>query len=78
MESMRHDLNSLFEQLGLENSSEAISNFISNHKPLSHHVQLHEAEFWNNNQADFLKQAIDDDADWAIVVDQLDALLRKK
>ena len=74
---MSHDLSSLFEQLGLEDSNEAINNFISTHKPLSDHVPLHEAEFWNNTQAEFLKQAIDEDADWAIVVDQLDAMFRK-
>ena len=77
MESMSHDLSSLFEQLGLEDSNEAINYFISKHKPLSDHVPLHEAEFWNNTQAEFLKQAIDEDADWAIVVDQLDAMFRK-
>jgi hypothetical protein len=36
---------------------------------------LYEADFWNNAQADFLKQAIDEDADWAEIVDHLNLML---
>jgi len=76
MELADHDLSTLFEQLGLENSDEAIETFISRHKPIPHHVLLHEADFWNTGQAAFLKEALDEDADWAIVVDSLDSMLR--
>jgi len=76
MESQDHNINSLFEQLGLDNTDEAIAAFISSHKPLLRHVSLHEADFWSRSQADFLQQAIAEDADWANVVDQLDIMLR--
>ncbi|TBT33456.1 DUF2789 family protein, partial [Vibrio parahaemolyticus] len=35
-----------------------------------------EASFWTHSQAAFLKQAIEEDADWAELVDQLDVMLR--
>lgn len=76
MEPPIHTLPSLFKQLGLENSDEAIDQFISDHRPLAADIQLHEAGFWNSAQADFLKQEKEEDADWAEVVDQLDAMLR--
>jgi hypothetical protein len=36
-----------------------------------------DAFFWTKSQAEFLRDEILDDADWAEVVDQLDVLLRK-
>ena len=75
MELTDHNLNSLFDQLGLDHSDEAIETFIRQHKPLGR-ILLYEADFWSRAQAAFLKQAVEDDADWAIVVDQLDSLLR--
>jgi hypothetical protein len=38
---------------------------------------LADAFFWTKSQAEFLRDEILDDADWAEVVDQLDVLLRK-
>jgi hypothetical protein len=71
-----HSLHALFSQLGLANSDSDITNFIEQHKPLSQSQKLHQADFWNQAQADFLQQAIADDADWADAVDHLDSLLR--
>ncbi|WP_299872846.1 DUF2789 family protein [uncultured Cocleimonas sp.] len=31
---------------------------------------------WSNSQADFLKESIAEDSDWAVVVDHLNVLLR--
>ncbi|PCI07664.1 MAG: hypothetical protein COB77_04160 [Gammaproteobacteria bacterium] len=76
MESPTHNLDSLFSQLGLDSSDEAIDDFINKNKSLPGNVKLHKADFWNSSQASFLKQAKDEDADWAEIVDQLDALLR--
>ena len=76
MESPTHSLNLLFEQLGLNSNDEAIDMFINKHKSINYHGFLHDANFWSHSQAAFLKQAIDEDADWAIVVDQLDSMLR--
>ena len=77
MEPPVHNLNVLFDQLGLDDTDEAIQAFISRYKPVPGEVELHQAGFWNSSQASFLKQAIDDDADWSEVVDQLDTMLRK-
>lgn len=76
MEEPIHPLSSLFDQLGLESSEAAIDRFIAQHKPIPAEVELHKASFWNPSQADFLRQTIEEDADWAEVVDHLDAMLR--
>ena len=76
MEPPVHTLNALFEQLGLDDSDDAIQSFIETQKPLPAQVALHEANFWNAAQAEFLKRAIEEDADWAEVVDHFDAMLR--
>lgn len=76
MDTGDHSLYSLFDQLGLDSSEEGIKRFIDTHAPLEKSVELHQASFWKSSQADFLKQAIDDDADWAEIVDQLNIMLR--
>ncbi|MCZ6471549.1 MAG: DUF2789 domain-containing protein [Gammaproteobacteria bacterium] len=76
MESPIHSLTSLFDQLGLDSTDQAIETFIDDHRPLAGNIELHQADFWNVSQASFLKEEIDEDADWAEIVDQLDALLR--
>ena len=76
MELQAHSLNALFDQLGLDDTDEAIEAFITSHKPVPGNLELHEAELWNSSQASFLKQAKDEDADWAEIVDQLDVMLR--
>jgi hypothetical protein len=77
MELENHSLKSLFEQLGLEGSEEAIEKFIKNNSPLPSTVELHEAKFWTKSQSSFLLQSKKEDAEWAIVVDQLNEMLRK-
>jgi hypothetical protein len=72
-----HNLESLFKQLGLDSTNEAIEAFINENKPVPGHVALHNAEFWNESQSAFLQEAIQADGDWAEVVDELNALLRK-
>lgn len=76
MEQPIHGLNALFQQLGLDASDKAIAEFITRHAPLAEDLHLPDAPFWNEAQAAFLQEAIDEDADWAEVVDTLDALLR--
>lgn len=76
MELPTHNLASLFAQLGLESTEEAIESFIKKNSPLPEDLKLHEADFWNPSQAAFLKQELDADADWAEIVDQLNAMLR--
>ena len=76
MEQYNHSLASLFYQLGLNGTEHEIQNFIQEHAPVSDGTELHRADFWNLSQATFLKQAKDEDADWAEVVDRLDVMLR--
>jgi hypothetical protein len=76
MESPVHSLNALFAQLGMDSRDEAIAAFVKTHKGKAAHVLLYEADCWSPSQAGFLKQALDEDADWAMVVDQLSALLQ--
>ena len=76
MENPFHSMESLFDQLGLESSEQSINAFIASNSPLASEVPLDGAAFWNAAQADLLRQMKDEDADWAEVVDQLDARLR--
>ncbi len=76
METPIHSIVSLFDQLGLDSTDEAIEDFIKRNSPLPGNIELYKADFWNSSQASFLKQVIDEDADWAEIVDQLDAMLR--
>jgi hypothetical protein len=71
-----HSITSLFDQLGLNSSEKEIDNFIAKSSPLPKGMELYKAKMWNASQADFLKQAKEEDADWAEIVDQLDAMLR--
>ena len=76
MEQPIHNLNSLFDQLGLDSTDAAIEDFINRNNPLPDNIELHNTDFWNSSQTSFLKQAKDEDGDWAEIVDQLDAILR--
>ncbi|GAB3093215.1 DUF2789 domain-containing protein [Aestuariicella hydrocarbonica] len=75
MDTSLHSMTTLFQQLGLPHQDSDIEGFIAQHR-LEKSQALAEASFWNANQARFLKEALEDDADWAEVVDQLDARLR--
>lgn len=76
MENPTHSLPSLFKQLGLPTDQAAIDAFIRSHTPLPPTCTLAEAPFWNSAQAEFLREEILEDADWAEVVDQLNLMLR--
>lgn len=78
MEPLVHSINALFQQLGLPDSDSDIEQFIAEHSPLPHTTTLQQAPFWSTAQAGFLQEAIDDDADWAEVVDELDARLHSQ
>ena len=76
MDTTPHTLSTLFEQLGLSADGDSIRSFIQQHRPLDSAVPLAEAPFWSEGQAAFIQEAIEEDADWAERVDELDALLR--
>lgn len=75
MESPFHPLVDLFRQLGLADEPAAIELFIATHRPLPAGVSLCEAPFWSPSQAQFLREGIARDADWAEPVDTLAVLL---
>lgn len=75
MDTSEHSMAGLFAQLGLPNSETSMDNFMqNNHLPAE--IPLENAAFWSAGQAQFLREAIAEDADWAEVVDHLDAQLR--
>jgi len=75
MEFSIHKLSNLFDQLGLQSDQMAIESFIKTHSPLAADMLLADAPFWTSAQASFLRDEILNDADWAEVVDQLNAEL---
>lgn len=75
MDTSTHTIETLFLQLGLPNSPASINAFIQNNH-LPDDIPLERAAFWSAGQAQFIHEAIEQDSDWAEVVDQLDAQLR--
>ncbi|MBD8050053.1 DUF2789 family protein [Limnohabitans radicicola] len=65
----------LFEQLGLPSDAEAIEQFIRQHRGVCRQHTLVAAPLWNDSQRHFLKEAIAQDSDWAIVAERLTGLL---
>ncbi|MDB6062390.1 MAG: hypothetical protein JWM78_2493 [Verrucomicrobiaceae bacterium] len=76
MEQSHHIFSDLFAQLGLPNSDDAIRQFCAEHS-LDDHIRLPDAEFWTPAQAQFLRDSWRQDADWAEVIDQLNASLHR-
>lgn len=76
MDRSNHTLACLFLQLGMNNSEQDISHFIARNKGIPANILLANAKLWSASQSLFLSEAISDDADWAEIVDNLDALLR--
>lgn len=76
MQANVQELETLFQQLGLDHDQASIDRFIKHHSPLPENCRLADAPFWGKAQADFLRQQFLADAEWAEVVDQLNLLLR--
>jgi len=77
MELPNQDLGALFDQLGLSSRPEDIDAFFATHA-LAQDVKLIDAPFWTPAQAAFLKEEMRDDAEWAPIVDQLNARLHEQ
>jgi Protein of unknown function (DUF2789) len=77
MEKSFHRFSELFAQLGLRMSDADIKTFLQTHSPLPGDVLLADAPFWTPTQAALLREEVQEDADWAEVVDQLNTALRK-
>lgn len=76
MEKYHTTMSDLFEQLGLASDDSEIEHFISTHKGLRQGVHIEDANFWSRPQADFIKSALLEDAEWAELIDQLNTRLR--
>lgn len=76
MDQPFHPFSELFAQLGLSSDESDIRAFIAEHAPLPEDKQLWEAPFWTPAQAALLRDEFVEDADWAVVVDQLNLALR--
>jgi hypothetical protein len=76
MDTSSHTIETLFRQLGLPDRPDEIQAFVAEHKAERRDTPLCELPFWSSSQAEFLRMAVAEDADWCEVVDQLDALLR--
>ncbi len=76
MELPLHSFSQLFAQLGLPSDTAGIEQFIAEKAPLPAEIQLCEAPFWTPAQAAFLFEELRRDADWAELIDELDARMR--
>ena len=74
MSNVRPRMTHLFQQLGLQDSEEAIAQFIATHQ-LSRGTQISDADFWTDSHRQFLADKLKSDGEWAIVVDQLNEVL---
>ena len=74
MDTTESSMTNLFLQLGLPAGKDEIAAFIREHQ-LPEDVRVSEATFWNEGQRQFLREEWREDADWAIVVDELNEAL---
>jgi hypothetical protein len=77
MELLDANMRSLFAQLGEPDDDASIARFIERNGNLTGDTRLHEASFWSPTQAAFLREAMQDDATWAPVVDMLNVKLHQ-
>jgi hypothetical protein len=75
MEPPVHHLSDLFDQLGLPSDPPAIQAFIQRHRSPGRAIALADAPFWTPAQAQFLRQGLQEDADWSEKIDQLAVML---
>ncbi len=78
MELPNKDMSTLFEQLGLPSDPHSIDDFIARHAPLPNEVRLADAPFWNDSQRALLRDEWIEDAEWAPIVDELNARLHEE
>ncbi|WP_101926432.1 MULTISPECIES: DUF2789 domain-containing protein [Luteimonas] len=78
MDQTVHPFSELFAQLGLPDDEASIRKFIATHSPLPDDVRLEEASFWTPAQAALLREERIEDADWIVVIDQLNVALHAR
>ena len=70
-----YTLSDLFKQLGLPADPKSIADFIARHAGACQTCTLPYAAIWTDSQRAFLKEAINEDSDWAIPAERLTGLL---
>lgn len=78
MDTSNHNMQGLFAQLGLDDTRSGIYHFVKLHKIKEDDVTIAEADFWTPSQSSFIADSLAQDGDWSEIIDQLDAMLRKK
>ena len=74
MDTTESCMTNLFLQLGLPAGKDDIARFIREHQ-LPETLLISEAPLWNDGQRQFIREEWREDADWAIVVDELNEAL---
>jgi hypothetical protein len=78
MHASNPDFSDLFAQLGLPSTQADITRFVRLHASLPNHVGIAEAPFWTETQKAFLLEQMRLDAEWAMLVDELNVQLHEK
>lgn len=76
MNSTSPRMTNLFLQLGLPADEQSIAEFIRTHQ-LPVDTRLPDAPYWTEAQRQFLREQWQDDAPWALIVDQLNESLHE-
>ena len=74
MDMSANNIENLFAQLGLGNSTDAMARFAATHT-LPKEVYVNNAPYWNDGQRHFLQDALRQDSEWTEAVDQLNIML---
>lgn len=74
MDDTHPRMRTLFQQLGLASDDAAIATFLRTHQ-LPNDVRVAEAPYWSDAQRQFIAEQWQADAQWAIVVDELNEAL---
>lgn len=69
-------LGTLFEQLGMSGKSEDIEAFIEKNR-LADGISIYEAPCWTPQEAAFLKEGLEQNSDWALIIDELNVRLHE-
>ncbi|THU02011.1 DUF2789 domain-containing protein [Lampropedia puyangensis] len=69
-------MSNLFKQLGLDDSDQAIADFIVGHQ-LPTDVVICDAPFWDASQRQFIVEQMKADAPWALIIDALNESLHE-
>lgn len=77
MDTVQVRMTNLFNQLGLDSSPKAIASFITKHA-IKPNTPIAAAPFWTPAQRELISELLDEDAEWAIVVDELGTTLTTK